>query len=365
MKKWLPFILLALLLAACTPSADTPASTSQTENSDDTPTNGRSAADLTAIKEYLLTKAETLHSSSLALQTAANDYYQLAEAADFDYAALWQQNAEATAASLLTAKEAWIAASPGYEQIEGIVAGVPTLAEYDVILDAGAAGDGEDAAPYDLTLADGRILQRPGNLFGVLESALWGTVPDYTTTVAADLDGSGAVDFGEGLPDALVLKAAADALVSYVADMQQASQAWQPSESDAFTALVVMIPTMNEYFESWKNSRFVAGDASTQSDFVVISRLADIQDILSSLQVVHTGISPLIVEVDAAQDEQIAAGLSNLKTFVADVYQQELAGKQFTAEEADLLGSEAQDQATALAGQVAQVAAQLNVPIQE
>ena len=131
------------------------------------------------------------------------------------------------------------------------------------------------------------------------------------------------------------------------------------------TALVVMVPTMSEYFDSWKNSRFVAGDAATQRDFVAISRLADIQGILSSLQIVHKGVSPLIQSVDQAQDQQVQHGLADLKAFVAEVYQQEQSGKRFTAEEADTLGAEAQNRATAITGQVTQLAAQLKISIAE
>jgi hypothetical protein len=147
--------------------------------------------------------------------------------------------------------------------------------------------------------------------------------------------------------------------------LDTSAQAWQPSESDAFTALVVMVPTMSEYFESWKNSRFVAGEASMQADFVAISRLSDIQDILSSLQVVYTGVKPLVLDLNAGQAAQIETDLSGLKEYVAEVYQQEQSGKQFTAEEADLLGAEAQNRATAIAGQVSQVAAALGIEIEE
>jgi len=54
-----------------------------------------------------------------------------------------------------------------------------------------------------------------------------------------------------------------------------------------------------------------------------------------------------------------------LKAFVADIYGQENDGKRFTPEEADLLGAEAQNRATAITGQVSQAAAQLNIEIQE
>jgi hypothetical protein len=325
-------------------------------------------ADLSGIKTYLLGKAGELKSNTASLKSASDRYYDLAKASHFDYAKLWNDNPGDVSKALTDAKTAWVAASPLYEQIEGIVAGVPSLAEYDVILDAGASAeeDPEGAAPFDLTLPDSRVLPKPGNLFGVTESTLWGTYPDFTIAdVKADLDGDGTLEFGESLPEANVLKAGADALDSYTAELNAASQKWEPTESDAFTALVVMIPTMSEYFDSWKNSRFVAGDAATQRDFVAVSRLSDIQNILGSLQVVYVGVKPLAESADSAQAAQIETGLGDLKSFVGEVYTQEQGGKKFTAEDADLLGAEAQNRATALAGQVSQVAAKLNIKLEQ
>jgi hypothetical protein len=352
-------LVLILLVSACAPAA-TPAPEVHME--------GHAGADLGAIKTYLLGKEGELKAASAELKAASDAYYALAEANGFDYAALWANNSAEASKALLDGKAAWMKASPLYEQVEGIVAGVPSLAEYDVILDAGASGadDPENAVPFDLTLPDGRVLPKPGNLFGVLETTLWGTNPEYTVgDLEADLDADGSVEFGESLAEANVLKGAADLLDGYIAELGTASQAWEPTESDAFTALVVMVPTMSEYFESWKNSRFVAGEASTQSDFVAISRLSDIQDILSSLQVVYAGVKPLIVELDADQAAQIESDLNGLKDFVSGVYAEEQGGRQFTAEEADLLGEEAQNRATAIAGQISQVAASLNIEIAE
>jgi hypothetical protein len=324
--------------------------------------------DLGGIKNYLIDKLQSLKDSTASLKTLGERYYALAQAAGFDYAALWESKSSEIRQTIEAAREAWKVASPLYEQTEGIVAGTPSLAKFDVILDAGASGqeDPENAVPFDLALPDGRVLPKPGNLFGVTESALWGSFADYTApNVEPDFDGDGQVGFGEALPEANVLKAAADAMDQYAGDLLAAAQAWQPTESDAFTALVVMVPTMAEYFDSWKNSRFVLGDESTQRDFVAISRLSDIQDILGSLQVVYQNVSPLVQTADAAQDQQIGQGLTDLKAFVAGVYQEEQGGKRFTPEEADLLGSEAQNRATAITGQIAQVAAKLNVEVEE
>lgn len=356
-KFVLATLILLLLISACAPAAaETPA-----------PQENTSTADLSGIKTYLLGKSSELTASSRSLKEAGDKYYQLAETSGFDYAAMWESNPAEVSAALNQAKSAWMTASPLYEQMEGIVAGTPSLAEYDVILDAGTSAeeDPEGAVPFDLTLPDGRVLPKPGNLFGVLESTLWGTYPAFTTGIEADLDGNGVVDFGEKLPDANVLKAGADTLDKYTTELGTASSEWQPTESDAFTALVVMVPTMSEYFNSWKNSRFILGDASEQRDFVVISRLSDIQNILGSLQIVFGEIKPLIESSDSAQAAQIEQSLADLKNFVAAVHEKELGGYQHTPEEADVLGAEAQNRATAIAGQVAQIAATLNITIEE
>lgn len=354
-KFFIATLILILLISACAPAA---APTTQVE---------LSKTDLSGIKTYLLDKSAELTTSSKSLKEAGDKYYELAKASGFDYAALWQSNPSEVSAALNDAKSAWMVASPLYEQMEGIVAGTASLAEYDVILDAGSSGadDPESAVPFDLTLPDGRVLPKPGNLFGVLESTLWGTYADYASGVEADLDGNGSIDFGEELPDANVLKAGADALAHYTTELGTSASAWEPTESDAFRALVVMVPTMSEYFNSWKNSRFILGDASEQRDFVVISRLADIQNILGSLQIVYAEVKPLVESADAAQAAQIEQSLSDLKSFVANVHSKEQSGYQHTPEEADVLGAEAQNRATAIAGQVAQIAAKLNISIEE
>jgi hypothetical protein len=89
------------------------------------------------------------------------------------------------------------------------------------------------------------------------------------------------------------------------------------------------------------------------------------QDILGGLEVVYAQVQPLAAAVDAAQAEQAAAGLADLRAYVAGIYAEEQGGRRFTPEEADLLGAEAQNRATAIAGQITQLAALLAVPVAE
>lgn len=331
------------------------------------PTTAPVTSNLSGIKDYLLGQTRALVTATAQLQAASNRYYDLAQATNFDYASLWQNQQREVIVALNAAREAWITASPIYEKMEGIVAGTPALAQFDVDLDAGAAGneDPENAVSFDLVLPDGRTLPKPGNLFGVTESTLWGTDPAFAAPVTADWNGDGTIEFGETLPDANVLKASTDLLAQMAGDLDSAAQNWTPTESDAFTALVVMVPTMSEYFASWRDSRFVLGDASTQRDFNVISRLADIQDILSGLEVVYAQVRPRVEAVDPAQAEQIATGLRDLRAFVADIYTQERNGRRFSPEEADTLGAEAQNRATAITGQISQMAGALGLTLAE
>src|SRR5688500_18420790 len=133
-------LIVVLLVSACAPAA---VSTPIAEESP-------SAIDLSGIKTYLLDKSSELTSSSKSLKEAGDKYYQLAEASGFDYSAMWESNPAEVSAALNDANSVWMTASPLYEQMEGVVAGTPSLAEYDVILDAGASGadDPENAVPF-------------------------------------------------------------------------------------------------------------------------------------------------------------------------------------------------------------------------
>ncbi len=312
-------------------------------------------------------KSTELRDHTASLKQHADEYYELAKTYQFDYNALWTKEQQKVRDILQKAKSDFLAANPAYELMEGIVAGVPSLAHYDIDIDAGiSAEEGtEDVVSFDLKLPDGKTLEKPGNYFYLAELTLWGTNPEWIIPqIKPDLDGNGQVDFGEVLPDANVLKGISDAFAGISAQLLEDAKKWKPTPSDAFTALVVMIPTMEEYFQAWKESRFVSGDQAESKQFVAVSRLQDITDILAGLQVVYKHVRPMIDKIDANQANQIETDLSGLRTFVSEILTKEKAGNRFTAEDADMLGAEAQNRATAIAGQVTQAAAKLNVKIE-
>jgi hypothetical protein len=334
---------------------------------DDSATQASGSGELSAIKQYLTAHTASLEENVAAMNAEAQRYHGLAESVGFDYERLLAEHREEVAEILERSKDAYVKANPSYEEMEGIVAGVPRLAQYDVDIDAGAdASDPENAVSFNLELPDGAAIKQPGNLFFVTETALYGTNPDFLAKgVKGDIDGNGRVDFGEGLPDAEIYLAATKEFVEQSTALDQDAQEFEPTPSDAFTAITVMTPTMSEYFEAWKNSRFVAGEKATEQAFVAASRLQDISDILEGLVLTYDQVEPQIASVSSAQAEQTGKALNDLLVYVGDLRDQEAAGKQFTGEEADTLGAEAQRQAEAIAGQVTQAAQRLGVELQE
>ncbi len=329
--------------------------------------SGGDTAQLSAIKDYLTEHSAALKEHTAAMREQGERYYELAESSDFDYGAMLEQNREEVQQILEDSKATFAEANPSYEEMEGIVAGVPRLAQYDVDIDAGSdASDPESAVSFSLELPNGETLEQPGNLFFVTETSLFGTNPDFLAKgVDGDVDGNGRVEFGEGVPDANVYVAAVREFEEQAASLDEDAQEFEPTPSDAFTALTVMTPTMSEYFEAWKNSRFIAGENASELGFVAASRLEDIADILEGLVLTYDQIEPQIAAEDPAQAEQTGKALDDLLAYVEDLRDQEAGGKKFTAEEADTLGAEAQRQAEAIAGQVTQAAQRLGIELQE
>jgi hypothetical protein len=352
---------LALAFAACGDDDDDGGSGGETA------AGTEAAAQLGAVKAFLTDHTDRLVEDTATLREDAEAYHRLAEEAGFDYRRLQRENRAEVRAFVKDAQEGFRAANPSYEEMEGVVAGVPELADYDVIIDAGGdASDPENAVPFDIETPDGRTFEQPGNFNYLIETSAFGTDPKFQAKgVTPDLDGDGQVEFGESVPDAGFYVAAARDFERYVKELDAAAKEWEPTPSDAFTALVVMTPTMSEYFEAWKNSRFIAGAQASENAFVAASRLEDIADILSGLVTVYGNVRPMVAEEDAEQARQIGANLRRLHGYAAGLRDREAAGREYTAEEADLLGARAQEQAEAIAGQVTQAAAKLNVEIQE
>ena len=359
-------IVLMLAVTACTVQTVPAAPQSSSGPAESAP-----AVDLNAVKEYALENASLMQAATASLADVAQDYYDRVQQVREDnpdadpYEQLWADSQEEINALVVQARDLWLEASTYYELDEGIVAGVPSLAHYDVWIDAGppAAEAPDEALEWQLELPDGRVLDSPGNFFhNLLEPTLWGTIDEFTG-LPVDMDGDGNISVGEALPEAAILLGATQGLNEATIEMQSAIEAWDPTLEDALTALVTMIPTMNEYFGQWKESVYVTGSDSGQQSFIAVSRLLDIKGILAGLSFTYDNIAVLVSDSDAQLDQQIRNDFDTLIAYVDDLFSQEQEGVQFSPEEADLFGTEAQDLATALAALVAQAAADLNITL--
>jgi Imelysin len=321
--------------------------------------------DLTPVKDYLLDHTARLQGATATLAAQAAVYYELAKSENFDYAKLLADHRGRVASLVEDMQATYIKANPAYEEMEGVVAGVPSLADYDVIIDAGGdTSDPENAVPFSVRTPAGRTFAQPGNFFLLTETALWGTEPRFAAKVEPDLDDDGKIEFGEAVPDADFLVAATRDFAANAKDLDTAAKAWDPTAQDAFTALVVMTPTMSEYFEAWKNSRFVAGERADEKVFVAASRLQDIAGILNGLVLIYDSVKPSVSETDPQQAQQTGSELVGLHRYAVKLRDAEAGGRRFTPGEADTLGSDAQDRAEAIAGQVSQAAGQLGIQLE-
>ncbi len=360
-KSRAPFALTLAALALAVPIAGCGDSDEETTSGDAT------AAELAPVKQYLTDHSAELVEQVELLQANADEYYELAKSVDFDYQRLLDEHGEEVEQLLNDSKDVFVVANPAYEEMEGIVAGVPRLAQYDVDIDAGSdAKTPEDAVSFTLTMPNGEKFKQPGNLFFLTETALYGTNPDMGPEgYTQDVDGDGEVEFGEGLPDANVYKATLDEFAAQAQSLDEDAQEFEPTPSDALTSIVVMTPTMSEYFEAWKNSRFIAGEGAKEQGFVATSRLSDIADILGGILVTYDGIEPMIAAENPQQAKQTRKELQSLVDFASELRDREADGEKFNAKQADVLGAQAQTQAEAIAGQVTQAAKQLDIELQE
>jgi len=325
-------------------------------------------ADLTALKAYVVDHVDSLVAGADEIHALAQQYYDLAASADFDYQQLWDTNGPELKTILDRGRDLFTTEAHGnYELAEGLVAGLPALVDFDDWLDAGPSGaeDPSNARQWTLELPDGTSMENPGNIFHtLLEPVLWNTDPDQFGGLILDTDDDGAISIPDGLPDANLLLGITSSLVDASGQLQAAVDAWEPVLPDAFTALVVMLPTADGYFADWAASPFVLGDKSTQTGFVANSRLLDVLGIYGGLQLTWDKVGGEVAAVDQALANQIQTEMDALVAFVQDLYDHEQSGTRYTPEQADQFGTEVQSRAESLAGQITQAAALLDIEIQ-
>ena len=186
----------------------------------------------------------------------------------------------------------------GYETVEGITAGTKQMVDFDTYLDAGVpkgeATTDSPSSPLVLKDRDGKIISdRNGNLFHyVIEPTLWGTKEIFVRRLNAEA--AAKVKPVTVLPRADVLTAAADDCARKIDELLAIATRWQPTLDECVGALVWMTPTLNGYFDDWRDSRY--NPQASLGRYVAESRVLDMRGIMSSLQLICNAILPEVDE---------------------------------------------------------------------
>jgi imelysin len=242
----------------------------------------------------------------------------------------------------------------GYETIEGIVAGVPALAEYDIYLDAGVPGSEgpEDVAPVVLDLGNGQTIDKQGSLFTyIIEPMLWGGDSRWVTPV----DGGKKL-----LPRPEILAAAANDVKKKLGELLADAKAWNASVSDCFGAMIVMTPTLSDYFEDWKESRY-ANEKSGR--FQAVSRVSDMRGIMGSCQVMYEAVEGQVAEKDKSLAKSVDGGFKGIMSFLDKIETREKQGE-IKGAEIDELATQAKEKTDKLVPQIEQSAAVVGVKVE-
>jgi hypothetical protein len=322
------------------------------------------AADAPQVKAYLLQTTAKMQAAAADFEKNAAAYQQVIDGANGDYAKALRSSHDKIVQLVGAMQENYKAMdSFGYETIEGIVAGVKPLQDFDVYLDAGVpqsqASPSTQVAPVVLKTKSGRVIDREGCLFTyIIEPALWGSNKSYV--ISADVNGDGKIDAKESLPRADVISTAAVDVHKKINELAAASAAWQPTTEDYFAAIITMTPTLSGYFDDWKESRYTP-DASGK--FSAVSRVSDMRGIMSSVAVLYKAVEPQVQTKDVALAKAISRGFTDILSFIDRVDAREKKAR-ITVPEIDELGTQAKEKADKLVPQVEQAAAVLEIKVQ-
>lgn len=241
----------------------------------------------------------------------------------------------------------------GYETVEGIVAGVPSLADYDIYLDAGVpASEGPEGVAPVVLLVNGEKIDKQGSLFTyIIEPMLWSGDKRWVVSV----------DSGKkSLPRPEVLSAAAKDVNKKLGELLADAKSWNASISDCFGAMVVMTPTLSDYFEDWKESRY---SKEKSGRFQAVSRVSDMRGIMGSCQVMYEAVEKKVAEKDKSLAKSVDSGFKGIMAFLDKIDAREKEGE-IKGAEIDELATQAKEKTDKLVPQIQQSAAVIGVKVE-
>lgn len=292
--------------------------------------------DLADVKKYLVSAVEKM-------KLASAEFVKNAEA--YDVAFKKGQDLKPLIAKMQDNYKAMD--SFGYETVEGIVAGIDSLNPYDIYLDAGVPkSEGpDDVAPVTLDLANGKKIDQEGALFtNIIEPALWGGNPQWLTSTKQGM-----------VPRPEVLLAASKDVDRKIGELLRDAKVLNPTSADLVGAMIVMTPTLSDYFEDWKESRY---SADKSGKFQAVSRVSDMRGIMSSCAVMYDAIHADLLKKDAALAASVQKGFKDILSFLDTIEAREKKGGIKPAE-IDELAEQAKARTDKLVPQIEQAQAQL------
>ena len=309
----------------------------------------------TSVKSYLISKLEKMDAASEDFVKNSEAYAALVAANGGSVEAAYKADPKEVDKLVTKLQENYKAMdSFGYETVEGIVAGVPSLSAYDTYLDAGVpeSKGPENVAPVVLDLGNGKKIDRQGCLFTyIIEPMLWSGDKRWVTPV----DGG-----KKSLPRPEVLTAAAKDVNKKLGELLADAKSWNASVSDCFGAMVVMTPTLSDYFEDWKESRYAKEKSGR---FQAVSRVSDMRGIMGSCQVMYEAVEKQVAEKDKALAKSVDSGFKGIMSFIDKIEEREKEGE-IKGAEIDELATQAKEKTDKIVPQIQQSAAVVGVKIE-
>ena len=324
------------------------------------------AEDLSAIKTYLLAKVNAMDKASHDYVANAAGYDKIIQANGGDYNKAFIANGDELLGLIAKMQGDYrIIHNNGYETIEGITAGTKRFVQFDNDLDAGvpknqATTDSPSSSLVLKTDSGKVIIDRGGNLFHyVMEPALWGTKTQFIVQLSPE-----AAARGHGvkvLPRSEVLTSSSKECARRMDDLLAQSQVWTPTLDEVVGALVWMTPTLNGYFEDWKDSRY--NPSAAIGRYVAESRVIDMRGIMSSLQLIYASVMPDVAKKDAALAKRLQTDYANIMGFLNHVDEREKKGSKLTILEIEEMAFQAKALTDQLVPQLKQVVALLGLKL--
>lgn len=329
------------------------------------PAGGESGGGVAAVKGYLVGKLGKMDAAAHSFVNHADAYQKLVDASGGDYnRAAVEHGPELLSLVRAMQEDYRVYHNNGYETVEGIVAGVKLMVDFDTYLDAGVpkgeASTDSPASPLVLRARDGKIISdRNGNLFHyIIEPTLWGTKEVYVRRLSPEA--AAKLKPVTVLPRADVLTAAAAECAKKLDELSGVANRWQPTLDECVGALVWMTPTLNGYFDDWRESRY--NPNSALGKYVAQSRVLDMRGIMSSLQITCNAILPELARKDPALANRLRAEYGDVLGFIARVDEREKRGAgKLSAGEIEELASQAKRLTDQLVPHLKQMAAVLNL----